>query len=80
MICVAVEIREGVLTRRARITAPSIQRVLGLAGDGKPGCRVRLVFPIDPEVSSSLQILANGRRLEMGARACGARYEPVSAS
>ncbi len=50
MICVTVEIREGALTRRVQITAPSIERVLELAGDGKPGCRVRLVFPIDPEV------------------------------
>ena len=50
MICVTVEIRKGALTRRVRIPAPSIQQVLELAGDGKPGRRVRLVFPIDPEV------------------------------
>jgi hypothetical protein len=49
MICVTVDIREGALTRRVQITAPSIERVLELAGDGKSGCRVRLVFPIDPE-------------------------------
>lgn len=49
MICVTVEIREGVLTRRVRITAPSIERVLELAADGKPGPRVRLPFLIDPE-------------------------------
>ncbi len=50
MICVTVEVREGALTRRVQITAPSIERVLELAGEGKPGRRVRLVFPIDPEV------------------------------
>ena len=49
MICVTIEIREGALTRRVRITAPSIERALKMAGGGKPGRRVRLVFPIDPE-------------------------------
>jgi hypothetical protein len=49
MICVTVEIREGTLTRRARISAPSIERALKIARDGKTGRRVRLVFPIDPE-------------------------------
>ena len=49
MICVSVEIHEGALTHRARVTAPSIERALRIAGDGKPGCRVRLVFPLDPE-------------------------------
>ncbi len=49
MIRVTVEIREGALTHRARVTAPSIERALKIAGGGKPGHRVRLVFPIDPE-------------------------------
>jgi hypothetical protein len=49
MICVTVEIHEGALTRQVRVTAPSITRALRIAGDGKPGHRVRLVFPIDPE-------------------------------
>ena len=49
MICVTVEIREGALKRRIQTTAPSIERVLDLAGDGMPGRRVRLLFPIDPE-------------------------------
>jgi hypothetical protein len=49
MICVTVEIREGDLTHRARVTAPSIERALRTAGDGMPGRRARLVFPIDPE-------------------------------
>jgi hypothetical protein len=48
MICVTVEIREGAVTRRARFTTSSIERALELAGGGKPGRRVRLVFPIDP--------------------------------
>jgi hypothetical protein len=49
MICVIVEIREGAITRRARFTTSSIERALELAGGGKPGRRVRLVFPIDSE-------------------------------
>jgi hypothetical protein len=50
MIQVTVEVREGALTYRVRVTAPSIERAIKIAGDGKPGRRVRLVFPIDPEV------------------------------
>jgi hypothetical protein len=49
MKCVTVEVRGGALTLRVQITAPSIERVLELAGDGKPGRRVRLHFPMDPE-------------------------------
>jgi hypothetical protein len=49
MIRVTVEIREGALTYRVRVTAPSIERALEIVGEGKPGRRVRLVFPIDPE-------------------------------
>jgi len=47
--CVTVEIREGALMRRARVTAPSIARALKIAGEGKPGRSVRLLFPIDSE-------------------------------
>lgn len=49
IICVTVEIREGALTYRARVTTSSIERALKIVGGGKPGRRVRLVFPIDPE-------------------------------
>jgi hypothetical protein len=49
MICVTVEIREGAITRRAQFTTSSIERALELAGGGKPGRRVRLIFPIDSE-------------------------------
>jgi hypothetical protein len=49
MICVTAEIREGALTHRARVIAPSVERALKIAGGGKPGRRVRLLFPIDPE-------------------------------
>ena len=37
MVCVTAEISEGVFTRRVRITAPSIERALKIAGQGKPG-------------------------------------------
>ena len=49
MICVTVEIREGALTYRSRVTTSSIERALKIVGGGKPGRRVRLVLPIDPE-------------------------------
>jgi hypothetical protein len=49
MICVIVEIREGALTRRAWITAPSIERVPKVAGGGVPDHTIRLRFPIDSE-------------------------------
>ncbi len=49
MISVTVEIREGALTHRARVTAPSIERALKIAGGGKSGRRVRLIFPIEAE-------------------------------
>jgi hypothetical protein len=49
MIRVSVEIREDALTYRARVTAPSIERALEIMGEGKPGRRVRLLFPIDPD-------------------------------
>jgi hypothetical protein len=49
MIRVTVEIREGALTYRVRVTAPSIERALEIAGEGNPGRRVRVLFPIDPD-------------------------------
>lgn len=49
LISVTVMILDQSTSRRARITVPSIARALELAGDGKPGRRVRVVFPIDPE-------------------------------
>jgi hypothetical protein len=49
MIRVTVEIREDALAHRTRVTAPSIERALKIAGGGKPGRSVRLVFPIEPE-------------------------------
>ena len=49
MIRVAVEIREGALTHRTRVTAPSIERALKIVGGDKPDRRVRLIFPIEPE-------------------------------
>jgi hypothetical protein len=50
MISVAVEIREGALTHRTRVTAPSIERALLSARGGEPGRKVRLIFPIEPDV------------------------------
>ena len=49
MICVTVEIREGALTYRARVTTSPIERALKIAGGGKTSRTLRLVFPIDPE-------------------------------
>lgn len=50
MVRVTVEVHDGALTYRVRVTAPSIERALEIVGEGKPGRRVRLLFPIDPEV------------------------------
>jgi hypothetical protein len=50
MICASVEVREGELAYRARVTAPSIERALEIMGEEKPGRRARLLLPIDPEV------------------------------
>lgn len=66
MICVSIEVREGALTRRVRITAPSIERALGIASAGKPGREVRPLFPIDPESFFVPENPDRGRRLEMG--------------
>ena len=49
LISVTVEILERGTSLRTRISAPSIARVLEIAGDRKPGRRVSVVFPIDPE-------------------------------
>ena len=49
MVRVTVEVREGALTYRVRIIAPSIECALKIAGAGKAGHRVRLHFPVDPE-------------------------------
>jgi hypothetical protein len=49
MIRITVEIHEGTLTHRTTLTAPSIERALKSVERGKPGRRVRLVFPIEPE-------------------------------
>jgi hypothetical protein len=62
MIRVTAEIREGTLTYRVRVTAPSIERALEIAGEGKPGRRVRLLFPIDPE--DFFVPAASGARME----------------
>jgi hypothetical protein len=59
---VTVEVREGALTYRVRVTAPSIERALEIVGEGKPGRRVRLVFPIDLEVF--FVPAASGARME----------------
>ena len=44
MISIHVEKRCGVVTVRFRVTAPSIERALEIAGEG-----ARVVFPIDAE-------------------------------
>jgi hypothetical protein len=49
LIRLTVEILERGTSQRARITAPGIARALEVAGDGKPGHQVRVLFPIDPE-------------------------------
>jgi hypothetical protein len=50
LIRVTAEIREGDLTYRVCVTAPSIEHARGIMREEKPGRRVCLVFPLDPEV------------------------------
>jgi hypothetical protein len=52
MIRVTVEMLEGALTHRTRVSASSIERALKIARGRRPGRRVRLVFPIEPEAFS----------------------------
>jgi hypothetical protein len=56
MICVTIEIHEGATTRRVQFTTSSIERALELAGGGKPGRSVRLIFPIEPEAFFATQV------------------------
>ena len=49
LIWVTLEIREGTLTYRTRVRTSSIERALKIAGGGKIGRKVRLIFPIDSE-------------------------------
>ena len=48
-VCVTVQVHTVATSWRAKITAPSIVRALELAGAKRPGRRVSVVFPIDPE-------------------------------
>lgn len=43
MVRATIEIRKSVLTRRVRVTAPSVERALEIAGAGMPDRRVRLL-------------------------------------
>ena len=49
MMCVSVEVHEGALTRRARVSVPYIEHAPKISGGDKPGRRARPVFPLDPE-------------------------------
>ena len=62
MVRVTVEVREDALTYLVRVTGPSIERALEIVGKGKPGRRVHLVFPIDPEIF--FVPAASGARME----------------
>jgi hypothetical protein len=46
MICVTLEICEGALAYRARVSTSSIERALKIAGGGKLDRKVRLIFPV----------------------------------
>jgi len=49
MIQVTIEVKGKTVCRRMRVTAPSVERALELAGAGRPDKRVRVVFPVDSE-------------------------------
>jgi hypothetical protein len=50
MIRVTIEAKEPGTSRRFLVTAQSIERALELAGKDRPGRKVRVVFPIDPDL------------------------------
>lgn len=49
MIRVTIDQKHGPVSRTVPVVARSIQRALALAGEGRPGFSVRVLFPIDPE-------------------------------
>jgi hypothetical protein len=49
VITVSVEQTRGATTRRLRVSAPTIERALVLAGKDRPGTFVEVLFPIDAE-------------------------------
>ena len=49
MITFCVNVKEGAVVRRVRITAASMERAVRIAGGGEPGREVIPVFSIDPE-------------------------------
>lgn len=49
MVRVSVEVDDGAAKFRVTVQAESIRRALEIAGDGKPGRNVRVIFPLDPE-------------------------------
>jgi hypothetical protein len=61
LIWVRLEIREGALTYRVRVSTSSIERALKIAGGGKIGREVRLIFPIDSEDLSIPEVPSQDR-------------------
>jgi hypothetical protein len=49
MIRVFVEVREGAALLRVEVCAESISQAVGSIEERHPGCKVQVVFPIDPE-------------------------------
>lgn len=49
MIRVSLNIQSGAAHFRAAVWAESIERALSLADARYPGCKVKVLFPIDPE-------------------------------
>ena len=62
MVGVTVEVRRKPAHLLGACRASSIERALEIVGKGKPGRRVRLVFPIDPEIF--FVPAASGARME----------------
>ncbi len=49
MVSVTIEVRQGSVARRVRITAPSIEQAMKVAGGEEPSREVPLLLPLDPE-------------------------------
>jgi hypothetical protein len=67
MPCATIEIREGAVTRRARIAAASMERALGMGGEGRPVAACDASSRLTRRPSSSAKAPAGVRRHERGA-------------
>jgi hypothetical protein len=75
VIRVSIEVKEEAAPLRVEVRAESISQAVGSIEERHPGCRVQVVFPIDPEA-----FFVGGPQEETGAGQDGSRtlvHDPV---